>query len=126
MGKPLNLYKIIQIHTVNAKPFSEFYPLVTDIILFFLFTAFEIYKLILIHHSYYCAMVNDCPYYLFTVMPVHSSSHPWCDVLTYGDSRARAQILRDQICWIIRNEKKCYCQLFQIVRAQTPLFRGIS
>lgn len=70
--------------------------------------------------SYYRAKVKDCSHYLFIYWIVFRwlvfffspsalpSIHPCCsnNVISYGDSRARARILRDQICWIIRNEKE--------------------
>lgn len=69
--------------------------------------------------SYYRAKVKDCSHYLFIyciafrwlVFSYPSallSIHPCCsnNVISYDDSGARAQILRDQICWIIRNEKE--------------------
>ncbi len=47
----------------------------------------------------FCTRPFSCP-------SIHAAQ--MISVISYDDNRARAQILRDQIYWIIRNEKKCY------------------
>lgn len=43
--------------------------------------------------------------HLFPDPSIHESDDDWSDD---GDIRALAQILTDQICWVIRNKRKCY------------------
>lgn len=70
------------------------------------------WRIVLIIYLLWCQCVSARP-----------SVQPRRDVLTYSNSRAAAQILRDQICWIIRKRRETLrCQLLRIVIAR--LFNG--